>query len=73
MTQEELARKAKISRPMLSLIENDKAIPSVYTAMSLARALEAPIEKLFPRSSSPPKKSSRPKAKTPTGRSRERR
>lgn len=48
LTQEELARKAKVSRSMLSLIENAKAVPSVYTGKSLAKVLGTSVDRVFP-------------------------
>ena len=36
LTQEELAKKINISRQMIGLIENNKTIPSVETALKLA-------------------------------------
>lgn len=48
LTQEELARKAKLSRSMLSLVENARAVPSVYTGKNLAKALGTSIDRLFP-------------------------
>lgn len=47
LTQEELAKKINISRQMVGLIENNKTIPSVETALKLAKVLKEPIEHLF--------------------------
>ena len=47
LTQEELAEKINISRQMIGLIENNKTIPSVETALKLAKVLKEPIEHLF--------------------------
>lgn len=47
LTQEELAKKINISRQMIGLIENNKTIPSVETALKLAKVLKEPIEHLF--------------------------
>ena len=47
MTQEELAKKINTSRQMIGLIENSKTIPSVETALKLAKVLKEPIEHLF--------------------------
>ena len=47
LTQEELAKKINISRQMMGLIENSKTIPSVETALKLAKVLKEPIERLF--------------------------
>lgn len=33
---------------MLSLIENEKAVPSVYVAMSLAKIMGLSVERMFP-------------------------
>lgn len=46
-TQEELARKAGISRRTLVSIEADKTIPSVDIAMRIAHALTTGVDKLF--------------------------
>lgn len=48
LTQEDLARKVKVSRSMLSLVENARAVPSVYTGKSLANALGTTVDHLFP-------------------------
>ena len=47
LTQEELAKKINTSRQMIGLIENNKTIPSVETALKLAKVLKEPIERLF--------------------------
>lgn len=47
LTQDELAKKINISRQMIGLIENNKTIPSVETALKLAKVLKEPIEHLF--------------------------
>ena len=47
LTQEELAKKINTSRQMIGLIENSKTIPSVETALKLAKVLKEPIEYLF--------------------------
>ena len=47
LTQEELAKKINTSRQMIGLIENNKTIPSVETALKLAKVLKEPIEHLF--------------------------
>lgn len=47
LTQDELAKKVNISRQMIGLIENNKTIPSVETALKLAKVLKEPIEHLF--------------------------
>jgi len=48
VTQEGLARKAKLSRSMVSLIENAKAVPSVYAGKNLAKALGTSVDRVFP-------------------------
>lgn len=48
LTQAELAQQAKLSRSMVSLIENAKAVPSVYAGKNLAKALGASVEEVFP-------------------------
>ena len=47
LTQEELAKKINTSRQMIGLIENNNTIPSVETALKLAKVLKEPIERLF--------------------------
>ena len=47
LTQEELAKKINTSRQMIGLIENNKTIPSVETALKLAKVLKEPIEPLY--------------------------
>ena len=47
LTQEELAKKINTSRQMISLIENNKTIPSVEIALELSKILKEPIERLF--------------------------
>ena len=47
-TQEELARRAGVSRGLVSLIENGRTVPSVYVAVALARVLRTAVEDLFP-------------------------
>ena len=47
LAQEELAKKINTSRQMIGLIENSKTIPSVETALKLAKVLKEPIEHLF--------------------------
>ena len=46
-TQEELARKADISRIALIHIESDKAVPTLDTLASLANVLELPMTNLL--------------------------
>jgi putative transcriptional regulator len=47
LTQEELAKKANISRTHLAEIENGNAIPSVLVAQKIAKALKTRIDKIF--------------------------
>jgi putative transcriptional regulator len=47
LTQEELSKKAAISRQYLNKIENGKAIPSTPIAIELAKALGCTVEELF--------------------------
>ncbi|MEZ2660822.1 helix-turn-helix transcriptional regulator [Aneurinibacillus aneurinilyticus] len=47
LTQEELAKKAKISRSLLSNIERGYAAPSLQTAHRISKALKKPIDSLF--------------------------
>lgn len=46
-TQDELARRSGVSRAGVSAIESGRLEPSTATALSLARALETPIDRLF--------------------------
>ncbi len=46
-SQEELARKAKVSRAAVSAIEQGRSAPSVQAALDLARALGKTVEALF--------------------------
>ncbi|KIV53974.1 hypothetical protein AM501_28655 [Aneurinibacillus migulanus] len=47
LTQEELAKKAKISRSLLSNIERGYATPSLQVARRLSKVLKEPIDYLF--------------------------
>lgn len=47
LTQDSLAKKAKISRVHLSEIENGNAIPSIIIAHKIAKALNVKIEAIF--------------------------
>lgn len=47
LTQEELARKAKLSRGMLSNIERGYTLPSLPVAYRIAKVLKRSIEYLF--------------------------
>jgi putative transcriptional regulator len=46
-TQEALAKKAKVSRPMLSNIERGDVSPSLANAYRIAKALDSTIEHIF--------------------------
>lgn len=48
MTQKELARKAGISRPFLSNVENGTAVPTVTKAVDIALALGKTVDEIFP-------------------------
>jgi transcriptional regulator with XRE-family HTH domain len=52
-TQEELARKADISRIALIHIESSKAIPTLDTLSSLSNVLEIPMTALFTKADKP--------------------
>lgn len=45
--QEDLARKAGVTRQTINAIENDKYNPTLALAMRLARLLKTPMEQLF--------------------------
>lgn len=47
LTQENLAKKAKISRPHLAEVENGKAMPSVLVAYRIAKALDSRVDDIF--------------------------
>ena len=47
MTQDQLAKKAGISRPTLVMIENEKAIPDGKTIAALVKALGVPANVIF--------------------------
>src|SRR5271157_5802219 len=46
-SQEELARRACLSRAGISAIETDRLVPSAAAALALAEALECRVEDLF--------------------------
>lgn len=46
-TQDEFAKKIKISRPYLSDIENSKSNPTVEIAVRIAKELKKPVENIF--------------------------
>ncbi len=45
--QEDLARKAGVTRQTINAIENDRYNPTLVLAMKLARLLKTPVEGLF--------------------------
>jgi len=47
LTISEVARRADITRSLLSQIENNKANPSINTLMAIAKALQVPIGSFF--------------------------
>lgn len=47
ITQDQLAKKAKISRTTLAMIENEKAVPDGTTIAALVKALELPADAIF--------------------------
>lgn len=47
LTQGELAERAGVSRKTVNTIENGVFTPSVTVALTLARALDVPLEQLF--------------------------
>lgn len=47
INQTELAKRAKISRQTVSLIEREEFMPSLLIAMKIARVFEEPIEEIF--------------------------
>lgn len=46
-TQEDLARAIGVSRQTIHAIEKNKFVPSVQTAMRLAKFFSLPVEELF--------------------------
>ncbi|RXK18550.1 helix-turn-helix transcriptional regulator [Macrococcus sp. DPC7161] len=47
LNQTELAKKAKISRQSISLIERNEFMPSVLTAVKIARIFNETVENVF--------------------------
>ncbi|KIX91166.1 XRE family transcriptional regulator [Staphylococcus microti] len=45
--QTQLAKKAGVSRQTISLIERNVFVPSVVTAMKIARIFNEPVESIF--------------------------
>ena len=51
LSQEELAKRCKVSRQTINAIENDKYDPSLQLAFNLAAALNTTVDNLFDSSS----------------------
>lgn len=47
LNQSELAKRAKISRQTISLIEREEYMPSLLIATRIARVFQEPIENVF--------------------------
>ncbi|WP_223632658.1 helix-turn-helix transcriptional regulator [Planococcus sp. 4-30] len=47
INQTELAKRAKISRQTVSLIEREEFMPSLLIATKIARVFEEPVEEIF--------------------------
>ncbi|GMA47909.1 helix-turn-helix transcriptional regulator [Tetragenococcus muriaticus] len=47
LNQTELAKKAKVTRQTISLIEREEYIPSLLIAKRMANIFNEPIEKIF--------------------------
>ena len=47
MNQTELAKKAKVSRQTISLIEREDYMPSLLIALRLSKIFNEPIESIF--------------------------
>lgn len=47
MNQTELAKRAKVSRQTVSLIEREEFVPSLLIAVRMARIFNEPIESIF--------------------------
>ena len=46
-TQEELARRAVVTRKTINTVENGKYIPSTYLALKLAKVFDVSVHELF--------------------------
>lgn len=46
-TQEELAKRAGVTRQTINAIENDKYNPTLALAITLARLFDQPVEAIF--------------------------
>lgn len=47
MNQTELAKRAKVSRQTVSLIEREEFVPSLLIAVRMAKIFNEPIESIF--------------------------
>ena len=47
LNQTELAKRAKVSRQTVSLIEREEFVPSLLIAVRMARIFNEPIESIF--------------------------
>lgn len=47
LNQTELAKRAKVSRQTISLIEREELIPSLLIAVRIAKIFNEPIENIF--------------------------
>ncbi|ALS78439.1 helix-turn-helix transcriptional regulator [Planococcus sp. ANT_H30] len=47
INQTELAKRAKISRQTVSLIEREEFMPSLLIAMKIARVFDKPVQEIF--------------------------
>lgn len=47
INQTELAKRAKISRQTVSLIEREEFMPSLLIATKIARVFDEPVEEIF--------------------------
>jgi len=46
-TQEELARRARVTRKTINTVEKGRFVPSTYLALKLARVFQVSVEELF--------------------------
>ncbi|GLF89470.1 transcriptional regulator [Bacillus safensis] len=47
LNQTELAKRAKVSRQTISLMERDELMPSLLLAVKLSQIFQEPIERIF--------------------------
>ena len=47
LNQTELAKRAKVSRQTISVMERDELMPSLLLAVKLSRIFQEPIERIF--------------------------